>query len=59
MLEGKAMIKKPFSDGNVKKSGLKLVAAHDSCPKDKSAKYKGFFMVEADSSATVTKFLVQ
>jgi hypothetical protein len=40
MLEGKAMIKKLFSDENGKKSGLKLVAARDSCPKDRSAKHK-------------------
>jgi hypothetical protein len=56
MAEGKAMMKKLFSDENVKKSGLKMVAAHVSCPKDNSAEHKGFFTVEADSPATVTKF---
>jgi hypothetical protein len=56
MPEGKAMIKKLFSDENVKKSGLKVVSAHVSCPKDKSAEHKGFFIVDADSAATVTKF---
>jgi hypothetical protein len=55
MPEGKAMMKKLFSDENVKKSGLRIVAAHVSCPKDKSAEHKGFFIVDADSAATVTK----
>jgi hypothetical protein len=45
MPEGKAMIKKLLSDENVKKSGLKIVAAYVSCPKDKSAEHKGFFIV--------------
>jgi hypothetical protein len=49
MPEGKTMIKKPFSDENVKKSGLKIVGAYVSCPKDKAAEHKGFFIVEADS----------
>ena len=56
MAEGKVMMKKLFSDDNIKKSGLKIVAAHVSCPKDNSAEHKGFFTVEADSAATVTKF---
>jgi len=54
--EGKAMMKKLFSDENIKKSGVKMVSAHVSCPKDTSAEHKGFFIVEADRSATVTKF---
>lgn len=45
MPEGKAIIKKLLSDENVKKSGLKIVAAYVSCPKDKSAEHKGFFIV--------------
>jgi hypothetical protein len=56
MPEGKAMIKKLFSDENVKKSGLKIVAAYFSCPKDKSAEHKGFFILEADVPATIAKF---
>ena len=54
--EGKAMIEQLFSDENVKKSGLKIVSAYFSCPKDQSAEHKGYFIVEADSPATVTKF---
>ena len=54
--EGKAMIKQLFSDENVKKSGIKIVAAYMSCPKDTAADHKGFFTIEADSPLTVTKF---
>ena len=54
--EGKTMIKMLFSDENVRKSGLKIVGAYMSCPKDKSAEHKGFFIIDADSTSTVTKF---
>jgi len=54
--EGKTMIKKLFSDENVRKSGLKIVGAYVSCPKDKSTEHKGFFIIDADSAPTVTKF---
>jgi hypothetical protein len=54
--EGKTMIKKLFSDDNVRKSGLKIVGAYVSCPKDKSSEHKGFFVIDADSASTVTKF---
>ena len=57
--EGKAMIKMLFSDDNVKKSGLKIVGAYMSCPKDKSTDHKGFFIVDADSALTVSKFFGQ
>jgi len=54
--EGKTMIKKLFSDDSVRKSGLKIVGAYVSCPKDKSTEHKGYFIVDADSASTVTKF---
>jgi hypothetical protein len=50
------MMKKLFSDDKVRKSGLKIVGAYVSCPKDKSAEHKGFFVIDADSASTVTKF---
>ena len=50
------MIKMLFSDENVRKSSLKIVGAYMSCPKDKSAEHKGFFIMDADSASTVTKF---
>jgi hypothetical protein len=54
--EGKAMIKKLFSEGNIKKSGVDLKAAHFSCPKDTAADHKGFFTIEADNAEAVSKF---
>ena len=56
MPEGKTMMKKLFSDENVRKSGLKIVGAYVSCPKDKSTEHKGFFIIDDDSPPTVTKF---
>jgi len=50
------MAKKLFSDDNVRKSSLKIVGAYVSCPKDKSTQHKGFFIIDADSAPTVTKF---
>jgi hypothetical protein len=58
-LEGKAMVKNLFSEGNIKKSGINLVAAYMSCPKDTAADHKGFFTIEADSSSAVSKFFGQ
>ena len=57
--EGKNMIKKLFSDENVKKSGIKITPAYMSCPKDTAADNKGFFTIEADSPTTITKFFGQ
>jgi hypothetical protein len=57
--EGKTMIKKLFSDENVRKSGLKIVGAYVSCPKDKSTEHKGYFIIDADSAPTVAKFFGQ
>jgi len=54
--ERKTMIKKLFSDENVRKSGLKIVGAYVSCPKDKSTEHKGFFIIDADSASVLTKF---
>ena len=57
--EGKNMLKKMFSDENVKKAGVKIAAAYMSCPKDTAADHKGFFTIEADSPMTVSKFFSQ
>jgi hypothetical protein len=54
--EGKAAIKQLFSDQNIKNAGIKLDAAYFSCPKDTSADHKGFFTIEADNAAAITKF---
>jgi hypothetical protein len=53
--QGKAMIKQTFSDSNIQKAGLKIQGAYVSCPKG-GVDHKGFFIVEANSSADVTKF---
>lgn len=54
--EGKAMLKKLFSDDNVNKSGIKIVAAYMSCPIDTAADHKGFFTIEAENPDAITKF---
>ncbi len=54
--EGKAMLKQLFSDNNVKKSGIKIAAAYMSCPKDTATDHKGFFTIEAENPAAITKF---
>ena len=54
--EGKTMIKQLFSDENVKKSGIKIAAAYMSCPKDTALDHKGFFTIEAENPAAITKF---
>lgn len=50
------MIKKLFSDENVKKAGIKIAAAYMSCPKDMAADHKGFFTTEAENATVVSKF---
>jgi hypothetical protein len=57
--EGKTMMKKLFSDDNIRKSGLKIVGAYVSCPKDKGSDHKGYFIIDADSPLTVSKFFGQ
>jgi hypothetical protein len=57
--EGKAMIKKLFSDDNVKKSGIKIAAAYMSCPKDTAVDHKGFFTIDTNNEAAVKKFFGQ
>ena len=57
--EGKGMLKKLFSDENVKNAGVSIVAGYMSCPADTSVDHKGFFTIEADNSMTVSKFFGQ
>lgn len=54
--EGKAMIKQLFSDENVEKARVKIAAAYMSCPTDTGGDHKGFFTIEAETPALVTKF---
>lgn len=57
--EGKGMLKKLFSDENVKNAGVSIVAGYMSCPADTLVDHKGFFTIEADNSMTVSKFFGQ
>ena len=57
--EGKGMLKKLFSDENVKNAGVSIVAGYMSCPADTSVDHKGFFTIEADNPTTVSKFFGQ
>jgi hypothetical protein len=57
--EGKTMLKKLFSDDNIRKSSLKIVGAYVSCPKDESSEHKGYFIIDGDSAPTVAKFFGQ
>ena len=57
--EGKTMLKKLFSEENVKKSGINIAAAYMSCPKDTAVDHKGFFTIEADNPLAVSKFFGQ
>ena len=54
--EGKAMLKQLFSEQNIKNAGINLVAAYMSCPQDTAADHKGFFTIEAENPAAITKF---
>jgi len=58
-LKGKAMVKQLFSEENVKKSGIKIVAAYMGCPKNTAADHKGFFAIEGENPDVITKFFAQ
>ena len=57
--EGKGMLKKLFSDENIKNAGVKIVAGYMSCPKDTADNHKGFFTIEAETPIAVSKFFGQ
>ncbi len=50
------MLKQLFSDENVKKAGVRIAAAYMSCPTDTAADHKGFFTLEAENPAAVSKY---
>ncbi len=55
--QGKDMIKQLVSEANLKQAGVKIDDADVSCPKaSPQSEHKGFFLVEADNPAAVTKF---
>ena len=53
---GKDMIKKFFSDEHIKSAGIKLVGAYMSCPNDKGAIHKAYFIIESPDKETITNF---
>jgi hypothetical protein len=57
--EGKGMLKKLFSEENVMKSGVKIVAGFMSCPEDTADDHKGFFTIEANNATAVSRFFGQ
>ena len=54
--EGKTMLKRKFTEENMKNSGIKMHAAYLSCPEDTREEHKGFFAVEAKDAEEVNKF---
>jgi hypothetical protein len=55
-MEGKAMLKQLFSNENIKKSSINLVAAYMSCPADTSVDHKGFFTIDSENDEKIAKF---
>ncbi len=53
---GKDMIKELFSDEHIKNAGIKLVGAYMSCPDDKGAFHKGYFIIDAPNPQTIKEF---
>ena len=54
--EGKAMLKKLFSEQNISNAGIKLEAAYMSCPQDTAADHKGFFTIDAKDPEAIKEF---
>jgi hypothetical protein len=53
---GKDMIKKLFSEEHIRSAGIDLVGAYMSCPNDKGATHKGYFIIEAPDEETIKNF---
>jgi len=53
---GKDMIKKLFSEEHIMSSGIELVGAYMSCPNDKDALHKGYFIIEASDEEIIKNF---
>jgi hypothetical protein len=54
--EGKAMLKKLFSEQNMKNAEINLTAAYMSCPLDTAVDHKGFFTIDAPNPEAIKKF---
>jgi len=53
---GKDMIKELFSEEHIRSAGIELVGAYMSCPSDKGAMHKGYFIIEAPDDETIKSF---
>ncbi len=54
--EGKAQLKKMFSEENMKMGGVKLATAYLSCTSEAGPDHHGYFTVEAENADSVKKF---
>ena len=53
---GKDMIKELFSEEHISSAGIEVVGAYMSCPNDKGAIHKGYFIIEAPDEETIKNF---
>lgn len=53
---GKDMIKELFSEKHISSAGIQLVGAYMSCPADKGAYHKGYFIIEAPNEEIIKDF---
>jgi hypothetical protein len=53
---GKDMIKELFSEKHISSAGIQLVGAYMSCPVDKGAYHKGYFIIEAPNEKIIKDF---
>jgi hypothetical protein len=54
--EGRAMVKRIFTQENMARHKVRLVGAYVSCPKSSGEEHRNIFIVQADNAAAVTKF---
>ena len=50
------MIKELFSEKHISSAGIQLVGAYMSCPADKGAYHKGYFIIEAPNEKIIKDF---
>ena len=53
---GKDMLKELFSEKHIGSAGIQLVGAYMSCPVNKGAYHKGYFIIEAPDGETIKNF---
>jgi hypothetical protein len=53
---GKDMIMELFSEEHIISAGIELLGAYMSCPTDKGAIHKGYFIIESPDEDTIKTF---